>query len=290
MLVYIPEICTHLLDIGFSHDPSCHIITTAREIPGLDLERTCLTLVDTLGNYSVLNMPTLDIIDLRVSTEQLAETFKKTTSLENKLSIIHYLLVHKNETENVIEVLIFLYINFNNDSSNIWQLLSHEIEQPFSTGLPQLFREFLIGSSYASVQRNLPSDASQLINLLPVTMQSIGSNFEAMIGNKTITLSQDTLWNASMMLLSPQQRVTPYRPDIWVKLWERLMKNSKGKQKFKPSQVVEKLLVSLVCYQVSMGRFVFIVSHFAAGCYKFPLILSQKLYLDQVLLCLQLLV
>ncbi|KAK9736850.1 gamma-Secretase-activating protein C-term [Popillia japonica] len=231
MLVYIPEICTHLLDIGFSHDPSCHIITTAREIPGLDLERTCLTLVDTLGNYSVLNMPTLDIIDLRVSTEQLAETFKKTTSLENKLSIIHYLLVHKNETENVIE------------------LLSHEIEQPFSTGLPQLFREFLIGSSYASVQRNLPSDASQLINLLPVTMQSIGSNFEAMIGNKTITLSQDTLWNASMMLLSPQQRVTPYRPDIWVKLWERLMKNSKGKQKFKPSQVVEKLLVSLVCYQ-----------------------------------------
>ncbi|KAI4468789.1 gamma-secretase-activating protein [Holotrichia oblita] len=131
----------------------------------------------------------------------------------------------------------------------LYQLLSYEIEQPFSMGLPQMFREFLIGSSYASVQRNLPSDASQLINLLPVTIQSIGSNFETVIGDKTITLSQDTLWNASMMLLSPQQRVTPYRPDIWVKLWERLMKNSKGKQKFKPSQVVEKLLVSLVCYQ-----------------------------------------
>ncbi|GJQ76606.1 hypothetical protein Trydic_g15469 [Trypoxylus dichotomus] len=231
MLVFIPEICTHLLDVGFSHDPSCHIITTAREIPRLELDKTCLALVATLGKHCVLNMSTLDIIDLHVSTTQLVETFKETTSLENKLSIIHYLLVHKNETESVLE------------------LLSYEIEQPFSAGLPQMFREFLIGSSYASVQRNLPSDANQLINLLPVTMQSPGSSFETTVGDKTITLSQDTLWNASMMLLSPQQRVTPYRPDIWVKLWEQLMKSAKGKQKFKPSQVVEKLLVSLVCYQ-----------------------------------------
>lgn len=136
------------------------------------------------------------------------------------------------------------------------QLLSHEIEHTFSEGLPHMFREFLIGSSYASVQRNLPADASQLINLLPVTMQTVGATLEAVVDDKNITLSQDTLWNASMMLLSPQQRVTPYRADIWVKLWERLMKNAKGKQKFKPSQVVEKLVVSLVCYQVSFFFFI----------------------------------
>lgn len=104
MLVFIPEVCSHLLDIGFGHDPVCHIITTAREISSLDLNRTCLALVNTLGKYSVLNMPTLDVVDLHVSTALLTETFKKCASLENKLAIIHYLLVHKNETDTVVEV------------------------------------------------------------------------------------------------------------------------------------------------------------------------------------------
>lgn len=59
-----------------------------------------------------------------------------------------------------------------------------------------------------------------------------------------------------MMLLSPQQRITPFCTDIWLQLWEQLMKIVAGKQRFKPSQVVEKLLVSLVCYQVRLISFV----------------------------------
>lgn len=125
-----------------------------------------------------------------------------------------------------------------------------QIEKSISSGLPQLLKEFLIGSSYATAQRNLPSDASQLVNLLPVTTQPTGCDIEVKVKDKMICLSQDILWNASMMLLSPQQRIVPYRADIWTKLWDHLIKIAKGKQKFKPSQVVEKLLVSLVCYQV----------------------------------------
>lgn len=130
-----------------------------------------------------------------------------------------------------------------------FQLLAGQMERQTSE-LPGLFREFLIGSSYAIVRKNLPSDAVQLTNLLPVTTQSPYDNVEIPINGKLVTLSQEVLWNTSVMLLSPQQRLIPYRSDIWTNLWEHSIRNTKGKQKFKPGQVVDKLLVSLVCYQV----------------------------------------
>lgn len=118
-----------------------------------------------------------------------------------------------------------------------------------------MLKEYLIATSYTAVQRNLPSDANKLINLLPITSQRIGFEMEVELNNYLISLSQDVLWNASMMLLSPQQRIVPFRSDIWIKLWDQLAKLSKGTQRFKSTQVVEKLMVSLVCYQVSFTRF-----------------------------------
>jgi len=55
-----------------------------------------------------------------------------------------------------------------------------------------------------------------------------------------------------MMLLSPQQRVVPYRVDMWTRLWDQLAKRIGKEQKprFRPSLVADKLMVSLVCYQV----------------------------------------
>lgn len=111
-------------------------------------------------------------------------------------------------------------------------------------------KEFLIGSSYASVQRNLPSDASQLVNLLSVTTMLPGRDMELKTNKYCVRISQDILWNTAMMLLSPQQRIVPYRVDLWTKLWENLMQTGKTKAKFKPSQVADKLMVSLMCYQV----------------------------------------
>lgn len=96
----------------------------------------------------------------------------------------------------------------------------------------------------------MPKDAYQLVSLLPVTTLSVGGDLEVKVNDFQVCLSQDVLWNASMMVLSPQQRIVPYRADIWVKLWDHLAKVTKAKPKFKANQVVEKLMVSLNCYQV----------------------------------------
>lgn len=226
MLVIIPGICVQLLDIGIMHEPCCHVTTSSTFQNFFSLAP-----LYSFGKHSSINIATLDVVNVNVSIGQLVETFKSETTIENKLSILHYILLHVGEMEIVT------------------QLVASQIEKPLSLGFLQILREFLIGSSYAVVQRNLPPDAQQLTHLLPVTTKSTGSEEELVIGNKQICLSQDALWNASMMLLSPQQRIVPYRSDIFIKLWDHLAKFAKGKQKFKPSQVVEKLLVSLVCYQ-----------------------------------------
>ncbi|KAF5296648.1 hypothetical protein FQR65_LT10188 [Abscondita terminalis] len=216
ILVFIPRICIQLLDVGISHEPACHVTVPADS----KMEQINFVPVLKIGNAKVLNMTNLEVIDLTVTSTQLIQTLKSDTTVENKLSIMHYFL-----------------------------MLTCQLDALLFAGLPQLIREYLIGSSYATVKRNLPSDAGQLINLLPITTQPTGCDMEIKINDNIISLSQDALWNASMMLLSPQQRLVPYRSDLWTKLWDHLIKSAKLKLKFKPSQVVEKLLISLVCYQ-----------------------------------------
>ncbi|KAF5284324.1 hypothetical protein FQA39_LY04617 [Lamprigera yunnana] len=230
ILVFIPGICSQLLDVGILHEPTCHI-TIPTDLFNLPIEQINYVPIIKMGNAKVLNLTNLEVIDLTVTSLQLVQMFKSDTTLENKLSIMHYFLIHHPDTDAIAE------------------LLTSQLDVLLFTGLSQMIREYLIGSTYATVKRNLPSDASQLINLLPLTTQPTGCDIEIKIKNNQISLSQDALWNASMMLLSPQQRLVPYRADIWTKLWDHLIKSVKLKQKFKSSQVVEKLLVSLVCYQ-----------------------------------------
>ncbi|KAJ8923935.1 hypothetical protein NQ315_006711 [Exocentrus adspersus] len=230
LLVFIPGICTQILDIGLMHEPCCHI-TVKPIIRDVETHLLCLAPVVSTEKRYALNLATLDLINMDLPTSLLIETFKSDTLLENKLSILHYIILH---TE---------------DMDTVFELISWQAEKPFTLGIQQILKEYLIATSYASVQRNLPSDASKLISLLPITSLRIGSDIEVELDNNMICLSQDVLWNASMMLLSPQQRIVPYRSDIWVKLWDQLAKVSKGARRFKPSQVVEKLAVSLVCYQ-----------------------------------------
>ncbi|XP_060536841.1 protein pigeon [Cylas formicarius] len=230
LLVRIPEICAHILDVGLMHEPCCHI-TTKPFTENIEPEMLCLTPIRSIRANCAVNLATLDLVDVTIPTSLLKETFKSDTLVENKLSILHYLVLHSGDQDVASE------------------LISWQAEKPFLLSFPQMLREYLIGSSYAAVQRNLPSDAHKLVNLLPFTTLRIGSDLEIKIGGKLVSLSQDVLWNASMMLLSPQQRIVPYRSDIWVKLWDQLAKITKGKPRFKPSQVVEKLMISLVCYQ-----------------------------------------
>lgn len=107
-MVFIPGICMQLLDIGISHEPCCHVTTTF-EIPNLEVNQTCLTPIIKCGKFSVLNLATLDIIDLKVTNLQLIQSFKSINSLENKLSILHYLLVHVGDMETAVEVYIKIF-------------------------------------------------------------------------------------------------------------------------------------------------------------------------------------
>jgi hypothetical protein len=80
-----------------------------------------------------------------------------------------------------------------------------------------------------------------------------------------LTLSQETLENPRVMLLSPRQRLIPFRDDLWTRLWELLPGGSVSEDnafsrpdisRFLNSTVVVKLNVSLVCYQVRLLRLV----------------------------------
>lgn len=63
-------------------------------------------------------------------------------------------------------------------------------------------------------------------------------------------MTQEALWNPSVMLLSPTQRLHQFRTDLWIQLWNLIADASRASP-FQHTDVAEKLMVSLICYQVS---------------------------------------
>lgn len=112
LLVFIPEICTHLLDIGIMHEPCCHL-TIKPIINDVETHLLSLTPLTTLGNNYVVNLATLDLIDITIEKTILLETFKSNTLLENKLSVLHYLILHCGDLEAAAEV---IWKCFNNNN------------------------------------------------------------------------------------------------------------------------------------------------------------------------------
>ncbi|XP_063973332.1 protein pigeon [Diachasmimorpha longicaudata] len=249
MIVIVQGFFTHLLEIGVTHDPSCHILcgplSTIPEassylVPLLTLPTTSYNLKgkkgflagrEAISNTLTIDLPTLDLVPLDISPDFLIETFTRETSVHGRLGVIHYFMCHRHDFEAV---------------ANLFSIIS---DKPKSLNVVQFMQEILIGGSYSIVQRNLLPDAVPLLSLLPVTTVKDYSSYEVKINNLGITLSHEKLWNTSVMLLSPQQRLVPYRSDLWTKLWDNLGKRSESKPRFNPSQITDKLLVSLACYQ-----------------------------------------
>lgn len=82
------------------------------------------------------------------------------------------------------------------------------------------------------------------------------------MNNYTLNLSQETLENPKVMLLSPRQRLIPFRDDLWTRLWELLPGGSIAEDnasrpeitRFSNTTVAVKLNISLVCYQVKNSK------------------------------------
>ncbi|XP_049858865.1 protein pigeon isoform X1 [Schistocerca gregaria] len=235
MLVFAPGLFAHLLDIGLSHEPCCHVLA-GPALPGVPGHVAQLVpLLPHCESAITLDLPSLDLVPLSMPPSHLFEAFRDAAAAESTddcLAILHYFLVHVG------------------DSDAVSQLLKTFLEKPLRLNVSQILQEMLVGGAYASSYRTITSDALPLLGLLPLTTISRITNIEVKINRLTMSISQETLWNTAMMLLSPQQRLVPYRVDLWTKLWDHLAKrNEKDKRRFSSSQVAEKLMVSLVCYQ-----------------------------------------
>jgi hypothetical protein len=105
MVVYVPDLFTHLLDIGLAHEACCHILMSCT-LPGIPSYASHLVPLLQYDNTVTVDLPSLDLIPLTVTTGHLVETFKSDHSLENQLAILHYLLVHQGDFETVAEVIL----------------------------------------------------------------------------------------------------------------------------------------------------------------------------------------
>ncbi|XP_023245584.1 protein pigeon isoform X2 [Copidosoma floridanum] len=256
MVVFVQGFFTHLLEIGLHHQPCCHILSgpltnvpshTSYLVPLLNLnysnnngvrrKQHAMGVERSNGggatNILTIDLPTLDLVYLTLPTSFLIDVFKREKSAtEVRLGIMHYFMCHKRDPEALSE------------------LIATIAEKPRSRDVVKVMQEFLVGGSHALVQKNLLPDARPLLALTPITtLDECSSGFEAKINELSATLSHEKLWNTSVMLLSPGQRLVPYRSDLWTKLWDLLSKRSDELPRFKPSHVAEKLAVSLACYQ-----------------------------------------
>lgn len=254
LVVYSPGLFVHLLDIGPSHEPCCHIILGDDSV-----DKSNITHLATLwqpsqptpdknaaGNSSgtrtisnkspegsiAIDFVTLNVYKIEVSTQFLIDSYKhEDIVLSNRLAILHYFMIHLSDMDTVAELLMPLG------------------NKMLDLDVPKVLQEVLIGGAFASMLRNLPSDALPLVSLLPMTTWNINQPVEVKLhSHLSMSLSQESLWNPAVMLLSPQQRLVPFRTDMWTRLWDLLSTNA-NLVRFKPTTVADKLMVSLVCYQ-----------------------------------------
>lgn len=225
MLVFQAGLFINLLDIGLHHEPCAHIVAQP-----FTRQNNVTHLVPCFGSIAY-DSTTLDLVSLQMPKSHLVDTFKNDKSLDNRLSIIYYFLAH------------------NNDLDIFNEFLNIIMESPLDLDTVALLKEALVAGTYSTLKKGLSPDAMSLIKLLPLTTLNTSKPLQAKVGGLTVGLSHENLHNTAMMLLSPQQRLNPYRQDTWTRLYERLNDIKDSKKRFSWKQVSDKLAYSLEAYQ-----------------------------------------
>lgn len=107
LLVYQPDIFCHLLDVGLSHEPCCHIVC-APNLTAQGEHQQLNQLVPCLKWGSIaFDAATLNLISINVPKAHLVDAFRTDKSIDNRKSILHYFLVHTSDVDVLSEVRTF---------------------------------------------------------------------------------------------------------------------------------------------------------------------------------------
>lgn len=101
LIVQVSDLYTHVLDVGIGHEPCCHFV-----IFGSPRMQNTANIVPVPGVTSeTIDLKTLDLFKVTITKTQLLRAYlDENSSVDNKLSILHYLLTHLNDTETVCQV------------------------------------------------------------------------------------------------------------------------------------------------------------------------------------------
>ncbi|KAH9633465.1 hypothetical protein HF086_013142 [Spodoptera exigua] len=215
LLVNIPMLYTQMIDISLYHEPCCHIVIPMEECDS----GPSLAPILGWGPHAMVDLNTLDVVTMIVADKDLTATFKSNTAVENKLAILHYLIQHDGNMDLAEELISWMCLN-QRDGFGAFQ---------------RVMQEYLIGTTYAVTRRSLPASALNLMKMLPFTQHLKFADVK------------EKLWNSSVVVLAPRQRVCQFAEDVWTRLWAAL--NDLPQKRLQPQAVIDKLRVSLHCYQ-----------------------------------------
>lgn len=103
MLVYQPDLFCHLLDIGLTHEPCCHIVSGPKYNSQTEQKLTHLVPCLKWGSIAY-DAATLNLISTSIPKSHLIDAFKTDKSIDNRLGIVHYFLLHSNDMDFLSEV------------------------------------------------------------------------------------------------------------------------------------------------------------------------------------------
>nr|XP_037867052.1 protein pigeon isoform X3 [Bombyx mori] len=225
LLVNIPMLYTHLIDISLHHEPCCHIVLPVDEC---DSGPSLAPLLG-WGQHAMVDLNTLDVVAMVIPEKDLTATFKSNTAIENKLAIIHYLVQHENNMELAEELISWMCLNQRGGLGSFQRVM----------------QEYLVATTCAVTRRSLPSSALGLMKMLPFMLHLKFSDVK--VRDMCVSVSQEKLWSSSAVVLAPRQRVCQFSEDVWTRVWASL--SAPSVTRLHPTVVTDKLRVSLHCYQ-----------------------------------------